>query len=80
MVWNLEGMMKGAHISLHHTNLHKDTSNRRCFDCGSDKTSMKKPRTHRTPYPNWVHIPSDQNNWYCFNCYRNNWRKINNRH
>ena len=76
MVWNLEGMMDEDHRRLHAKGnrntrgKHKDTSDRRCFNCGSKTTYMKKlDRKHKTIYPVWHHLHHDKINWYCGICF-----------
>lgn len=39
MYWNLQGMIHGKHIKFHHV---KDTSNRKCYGCKSNKTWIDK--------------------------------------
>lgn len=46
MPWNLEGMMKGAHMILHKI---KDRTNIFCSICGSDKTYMRKLKSGSRP-------------------------------
>lgn len=57
MVWNLRGMTRGQHMSLHGK---KDMSSRRCFKCGSDKTYIQKKGTHQWHFIN--------NQYYCNKC------------
>lgn len=67
------------HARIHNTGntysrgKHKDTSKRRCHNCGTDKTRIEKPdKTHKTPRLKWYHLPDDKTNWYCDKCYRMN--------
>lgn len=70
MPWNLQCMMARDHTSLHSRGRHKDTSNRRCYRCKRNKTRIMKPVGEmRTPCPQWMHMPYDKKNWYCYNCY-----------
>lgn len=71
---NLELITRKDHRRIHMIGNHIDTSDRRCFNCGSDKTFIKKPngKDHKTPYPVWNHLPNDKVNWYCGRC----WQKI----
>lgn len=73
---NLQCLLGSKHASITHKGKryrlgkHKDTSNRRCFKCGSNKTILKKHKgKYKTPYPFWLHLPWDKINWYCRNCY-----------
>src|SRR6476469_3281047 len=42
MPWNLEGMMRRDHQSLHFKGKHKNVSDRKCLLCGSNKTYFRK--------------------------------------
>lgn len=67
---NLELLLNSEHTSYHKLDNHKDTSDRVCFSCGSDKTYIKQPYGHnKTPYPFWRHLYWDKVNWYCHKCY-----------
>lgn len=71
---NLIGLMHSKHLSLHKLGKHKDTSDRRCYRCKSNKTNFKAPNLksgNKTPYPRWQHLPWDKINWYCDRCYTN---------
>ena len=60
---------------------HKDTSNRFCFHCGTNKTSMLLPYgKNKTPRPRWHHLKNDKENWYCWNCYNKLQVKSKNKH
>ena len=76
MIWNLQGMMKQKHITMHkkgndhRLGKHKDTSYIKCYNCGTNKTTLKKPfGTLKTPLYEWLHLPWDKVNFYCRNCY-----------
>jgi HNH endonuclease len=78
-VENIQLVTMAQHASIHfkggHQNLdvHKDTSNRICHECGSDKTKLMKPKPYngiRTWCYEWHHLPTDKINWYCQKCYR----------
>jgi hypothetical protein len=82
MPWNLQGMMRRDHGKLHNTNKHhrlgkhKNTLNRKCYLCKSNKTLIHKPIGKiKTPYPQWNHLPWDDVNWYCSSCARKEIRK-----
>jgi hypothetical protein len=75
---NLELIDPGVHSRLHFINnrfnrgKHKDTSDRKCYKCGTNKTLMYKPtetNAIKTPCPKWSHLPNDKVNWYCNKCY-----------
>jgi hypothetical protein len=73
---NLTPLTKMDHARHTHTGnnyvygRHKDTSNRICYNCRSDKTRTQIPSNKdRTPYLEWHHLPYDKVNWYCYNCY-----------
>lgn len=73
---NLQLMSKSEHTKHHmkgHSygiGEHKDTSDRVCFSCGSNKTYVIKPDyRYKTPCPKWLHLPNDKKNWYCTTCY-----------
>ena len=86
MPWNLQGMMKSKHLSIHKKgnkycyNKHQDMSNRKCHKCGTKKTRIARPhRDNKTPYYVWHHLDHDPINWYCDNCYtqyRRNKKKL----
>jgi hypothetical protein len=73
---NLEIIDNRTHSSLHAFGKHRDISDRRCFNCGTDKTDICKPKGKlKTPCPHWNHLPHDKINWYCGICYRKeNWK------
>lgn len=67
MPWNLKGMVRGQHVQLH---FREDDSNRRCFNCGSEKTYLEKsPKPEGMPRYHWRHLPWDKEHWYCSKCY-----------
>lgn len=77
---NLILISKSHHLSIHkkgNTNRigkHKDMSNRRCFECGSNKTRVEKPTVktkHKTPCYHWYKIDINNNvEWLCDICYK----------
>jgi hypothetical protein len=77
-IQNLELLSPGEH-SRHHFNgnrfnrgKHKDTSDRQCFKCGTNKPFIRIPSTNtpiKTPCSVWCHLPNDKINWYCNKCY-----------
>jgi hypothetical protein len=67
---NIEIVTWDVHQSIHRLNNHIDTSDRKCYTCGSSKTAIYQPaNAHKTPYPTWHHLPIDKVNWYCHGCY-----------
>lgn len=69
---NLEITTRAKHNRIHHIghkyglNKHKDVSDRKCFECGSNKTKMGK---NTTKYYQWHHLPNDKIHWFCDKCY-----------
>ena len=68
---------QSKHMTHHMTDKHYclgkhiDTSDRVCFQCGSNETYIRKPNNTskiKTPYPSWHHLPWDKINWYCDKC------------
>lgn len=71
MPWNLKGMMRGKHSQVHFLGKLKDRTGYICFECGSNRTEIKKPNgSHKTSREDWRHLPWDKEHWYCKNCYR----------
>jgi hypothetical protein len=75
MIWNLQGLMKREHTSIHskgnrfRRGKHIYTSDRFCYICKSKTTTIRKPDNKiKTPCPVWYHLPWDKINWYCHNC------------
>ncbi|MDN5866868.1 MAG: HNH endonuclease [Candidatus Nitrosocosmicus sp.] len=71
---NIENLMLYSshkiHIGNHRLGKHIDTSDRRCFRCGSKTTYIQKPTgSQKTPKLVWCHLPWDKENWYCQKCY-----------
>jgi hypothetical protein len=84
---NLVLTNRSQHMTIHRKGkpsprkgIHKDTSDRFCYECGSNTTLMRKPDgvNHQTPYPNWFHLPNDKDNWYCNRCYCKYWHRQKN--
>ena len=66
---NLEGMTKGQHISFHHLkkpHRNSDYASRKCFECGSNKTAMRKKPSGYI-HPKWYRAGND---WLCRGCYK----------
>lgn len=74
---NLQAMSQAQHCSLHmkgkstrRLGKHMDMSDRVCFNCNRNKTTISKPRgNNKTPFQHWKHLPWDKNNFYCASCY-----------
>lgn len=61
---NLELLDHSVHSSL---SAIKDHGDRNCFECGVDKTTMKKDHKTGKYYPYWINI---ENKWFCRKCGR----------
>ena len=62
---NLELLDHSSHSSISAT---KDHGDRNCFECGTDKTYMKKDSRTGEYYPNWYAL--GDNKWLCRKCGR----------
>ena len=64
-------MTKTEHRSIQRKGKHIDYSGRICFECGSDKTSIRNayPPFSATPTPNWYKHPKDKTQWCCRKCW-----------
>ena len=58
---NLQLMTKSEHRS-HHSK--KDTSDRRCCDCGTSKSGFTKQG-----WTKWKRNPMNKTKWFCHKCY-----------
>lgn len=66
---NLQLMTKKEHRSHHGK---KDTSDRKCCDCGTDKPGLSKEGWTR-----WSRNPLNKEEWFCHKCYnRQNYHKL----
>jgi hypothetical protein len=61
---NLQLIDHSSHSSISAT---KDHGDRNCFECGIDKTTMKKDSKTGKYYPYWIKI---ENKWFCRKCGR----------
>jgi hypothetical protein len=61
---NLQLIDHSSHSSISST---KDHGDRNCFECGADKTTMKKDNKTGKYYPYWIKIESK---WFCRKCGR----------
>lgn len=69
MIYNLMGMTRSQHMKFH---MMIDFSGRRCSDCGSDKTRLRKHNGR----PNWC--GDGEGGYLCNKCYgKKRWRKNN---
>ena len=66
---NLELLDHSSHSSISAT---KDHGDRNCFDCGTNKTYMKKDSRTGEFYPSWYALGDK---WLCRNCGRKRRRK-----
>ena len=85
MPWNLKGVVQSKYLKAQMTGnkwaygKHHDFSWRTCHFCYSKVTKTMYPNSHnhvKTPCLIWYHLPSDKENWYCFDCYHSFLRKL----
>jgi hypothetical protein len=68
MIWNLKGMMNRDHQNIHHI---KDTSGRRCSECGTSITSVIKKNNR------FVWHSDKKGGWLCHICFMKDYYENN---
>jgi hypothetical protein len=63
---NLQLITHGDHSIISST---IDMSDRRCLECGSDKTETVQYSKIREPRPKWLRHPITKEEWVCCKCY-----------